>query len=61
MTQKGTPPEKKRSAAILWTALLLGLAMPFGVYFALQNGLMAMTIMCFCLLALAMALTAWKG
>jgi uncharacterized protein YhhL (DUF1145 family) len=61
MNQKNASGKKKLTSSILWAALLLGLVSPFGVYFSMQQGLILVSVICFCLLALAMGLTAWKG
>lgn len=53
--------KKNRSVIILSAALLLGLAMPFGIYSSMQNGQNVPAAVCFGLLAFAMGLIAWKG
>lgn len=61
MAEMNNHAKKNHSGAILLTALLLGLAMPFGIFFSLQNGQDAPAAVCFVLLAIAMGLIAWKG
>ncbi|MCE5209036.1 MAG: hypothetical protein LLG42_12100 [Chloroflexi bacterium] len=61
MIQKNGLHKKKHTSTILLIALLLGVIMPFGVYFSLQNGRDVMAAVCFGLLAFAMGLIAWKG
>jgi hypothetical protein len=61
MNGKNSASKKKGVSPILWAALLLGLLMPVGAYYALQNGLTTLAVICFALLSAAMGLTAWKG
>lgn len=60
MVQKKEKGSKKPKG-ILWAALLLSLLMPFGIYFALQNGQILLAVIAFVLLAAGYTLSAWKG
>ena len=53
--------KKKEKKGLLWIALLLGLLMPFILYFSLKNGQSLLAVISFALLACAYALTVWKG
>lgn len=61
MSQEKSKSGKKKTSGILWTALILGLLMPFGLYIALRNELYCLALACFVFLAAGYALTAWKG
>ncbi len=49
------------SQIIPWLALFLILCMPFGLYFALQAGLMILAWVCFGFFVMGMLFVIWKG
>lgn len=53
--------KKSPTQTVLWTALVLGLGMPFALYFALSSEQNAIAVISFVFIAVGMALTIWKG
>lgn len=52
---------KKHRFALQAAALILGVAAPFAVYYALAAGVIWLAVLCFGVLALAMLITTWAG